>query len=102
MRYFLVSPSGGANLTPAQLEELPPALRDVLGGRGGGFTGGFGGNRNADLTQWVSTHCITIPASQWGGGATSSTGGGFPGGGFFGGARGGNQQLYDCGAAPTV
>ncbi len=120
VRYFLVQ--GGFSLTSAQLEELPPALQEILKGGGRGF-GGFG--QSGALTSWITSTCKSVPTSQWsnatttastangtgrpaGTGETPPTGGGFPdgngnrGGGFGGFGRGGSQQLYDCGAVATT
>jgi hypothetical protein len=53
--------------------------------------GGPGGQQSS-VTQWVTTHCSTVPTDQWQ--ATQSQNqGGQP---FGGGPGGGSQQLYDC------
>ncbi|HVB72243.1 MAG TPA: glycosyltransferase family 39 protein [Ktedonobacteraceae bacterium] len=76
-------------LTLQQLQNLIKngTIRYFLLQGSGGF-GGFGGDQNGTLTQWISSTCTTVPASLWSSSSSSTTTGGQ---GF-----GGGQQLYDC------
>ncbi|GHO94684.1 hypothetical protein KSF_047320 [Reticulibacter mediterranei] len=57
----------------------------------GGGLGGPGGQQSS-VTEWVTTHCSTVPTDQWQT-TQAQNQGGQPFGGGFG---GGSQQLYDC------
>jgi 4-amino-4-deoxy-L-arabinose transferase-like glycosyltransferase len=57
----------------------------------GGGPGGPGGQQSS-VTEWVTTHCSTVPTDQWQATQSQNQGGQTFGGGF----GGGSQQLYDC------
>ncbi len=106
VRYVLPQGGGRGNrLSRSALEQLPPQVREFVGGQGGrggfgGFGGGFGGGQNADLTQWVSKNCAVVPSTAWQPATTGSTGG--TGGGTGGSGAAGGQQLYDCATKPAA
>jgi hypothetical protein len=113
VRFFLLN-----SFSPraVNLDALPPQIRAFIEGRGGRGFGGFGGDRNGDLVQWVSANCAVVPSSLWqpattqspGAAGSPSTGGrgsGTGGFGFFGPGGGGGYprsgSLYDCARRPS-
>ena len=77
VRFFLLPP-------PISLDNLPPQIREMIEKQIMENQGGA----NSDLTQWVSSHCSTVPTNLW----TSESNVTLPP--FPGGTQG--QQLYDC------
>ncbi len=86
VRYFLLQGN-----RPFSMGDLPPDVQDIFAG-GGPLAGGpFGGaSSGAALTRWITTNCVQVSPSAWGG-TTTATGG-----------RGAGGQLYDCGALATT
>ncbi|HEX8917989.1 MAG TPA: glycosyltransferase family 39 protein [Chloroflexota bacterium] len=102
VRYFLIGGRGFAVLggfsarPPQNITDggrLIPAPRRAPGVGyprvfNGGPGGALGGRGNSDLTDWVTSHCTTVPASAYGSASTApSRGSDFQGA----------QPLYDCG-----
>jgi hypothetical protein len=95
VRYFLLQSAQGFRMPSGMLQDVPSSVRNQIEAFGRGGFGGFGpGGQASALTQWVSTHCATVPSSLWQ--TTSSNQSGVSAGGPGFGPGNGGQQLYDC------
>jgi 4-amino-4-deoxy-L-arabinose transferase-like glycosyltransferase len=95
VRFFLLS-GGRSNQRSSNQQSVQSGnntnqQQQQQAGIPGGGPGGPGGQQSS-VTEWVTTHCSTVPTDQWQA-TQSQSQGGQPFGGGFG---GGFQQLYDC------
>jgi 4-amino-4-deoxy-L-arabinose transferase-like glycosyltransferase len=88
VRFFLLS-SGRSNQRSSNQQSAQSGnnTNQQQAGAPGGGPGGPGGQQSS-VTEWVTTHCSTVPTDQW-----QTTQSQSQGGQLFG---GGSQQLYDC------
>lgn len=88
VRFFLLSGDSRTNQQSSQTNTSKGMTNQQQAGGPGGFGGGPG--RQSAVTEWVTTHCSTVPTDQWQATQSQSQNQG------QGGPFGGSQQLYDC------